>query len=330
MTTLKDIARLAGVSTATVSRVMNGKGEASPQTVKKIENLIKDLNYRPNRTAKALSSRRSNLIALLIPNLKNPFFSELVQQIEVAANNRGYQIYLCNSEDNRDKVKYYLETMQDNYVAGAIINSLYVQRSDLDQLEQSGIPTITIDRTNLEHPYASIGIDHVQGEYLATKAVLDNNPRAQLLFLSGPAGEQSSKDRYQGYLRAIKESQGSSLAVLYGDFTFQSGYQQINQFLQHNCHCTGIVCSNDAMAVGALRACQDHNLVVPQDLQIVGYDNTDLGKYTNPRLSSVQQFQPDYFNLMIQELLQPTESHQYLLTPEYISRESTPKENKNE
>ncbi|UQS82226.1 LacI family transcriptional regulator [Bombilactobacillus folatiphilus] len=322
MTTLKDIAQLAGVSTATVSRVMNGKGEASLQTIQKIQKIIEQVNYHPNRTAKILSAQKSNLIALLIPNFSNPFFSELVQKIEQAANRQGYQIYLCNSEDNRQKVEYYLETMQDNYVAGAIIDSLFVKQADLDRLEQRQIPTVTIDRTHLKHPYAALNVDHVQGEYLATKNILQQQPQAKLVFLSGPAGEQSSKDRYQGYCKALREVGATSLAVLYGDFTYESGYQQVDQFLQSRTDLQGIVCSNDAMAVGALRACQDHQLRVPQDVQLVGYDNTRLGKFMNPRLSTVQQFAPNYFDLMIDELTQK-QKQQYCLTPQFIAREST-------
>ncbi|UQS84150.1 LacI family DNA-binding transcriptional regulator [Bombilactobacillus thymidiniphilus] len=322
MTTLKDIAHLAGVSTATVSRVMNGKGEASPQTIQKIQKIIQQVNYHPNRTAKMLSAQKSNLIALLIPNLRNPFFSELVQQIEQAANRQGYQIYLCNSEDNRQKVEYYLETMQDNYVAGAIIDSLFVEQMDLDQLEQRHIPTVTIDRTHLKHPYAALNVDHLQGEYLATKSILQHQKQAQLVFLSGPVGEQSSQDRYQGYLKAIQEFGATSLGILYGDFTYESGYQQMTQFLQQHTDLQGVVCSNDAMAVGALRACQDHQLRIPQDLQLVGYDNTRLGKFTNPRLSTVQQFGINYFDLIIDELTKQ-QKQQYWLTPQFIAREST-------
>src|SRR5690606_24361013 len=167
MITIKDVAREAGVSAATVSRIINNKGGASAETIAHVNNVIKKLNFKPNKIAKSLSQGNSNLIALLVPTLSNPFFPELVKEIERVANENDFNVYLCNSDDDRAKVEYYLDSMVDHFVSGAIINSLHVDASDLAVLEERGIKTITIDRANFEHPYSAITVDHTLGAKLA-------------------------------------------------------------------------------------------------------------------------------------------------------------------
>lgn len=326
MTTIKDVAKKAGVSTATVSRIINGKGEASPETIQKVQAIVKELNYRPSSVAKSLSKRKSNLIALLIPNLDNPFFSELVKAIEAAANRKGYQIYLCNSEDNRQKVEYYLESMRDNYVMGAIINSLFVTEDDLDLLEENGISTITIDRAQFSHPYSAVSVNHVEGGYRSTKHLIASQSK-NLVFLSGPKDESSSLDRFTGYLKAVTEENVTHVEKIYGNFDIESGYVAVKNFLQKEIAIDGIVSSNDAMALGALRACADCGKKVPQDIRIIGYDNTSYGNYSIPRLSTINQFKAKTGDLIIGELekvsQKKAEPKKYEVLPELVKREST-------
>jgi len=327
MATIKDIAKLANVSTATVSRIINGKGEASPETIRKVKQIVEELNYKPSSVAKSLSKRQSNLIALLIPNLNNPFFSELVEAIESAANRKGYQIYLCNSEDNRKKVEYYLETMADNYVMGAIINSLYVTEEDLSRLENRGIATVTIDRTQFSHPYSALAVNHVTGGYIATNYLIEKCHCKKLGFLSGPQDEKSSEDRYQGYLKAINEMDVTHIERIYGDFDIESGYRASYQFLLEHPDLDGIVSSNDAMALGVIRACADLNIKIPEQLMIIGYDNTKYGDYSIPRLSTVCQFSEKSGELIIEEIERISKKKlkpkKYEVKPELIIRETT-------
>lgn len=329
MTTIKDIAKMAGVSTATVSRILNGKGEASQETIDKVNKIIKKLNYRPNSMAKSLSKKDSNLIALLIPNLDNPFFCELVKSIEKAANKRGYQIFLCNSDDNRKKVEYYLKTMSDNFVAGAVINSLYVSAEDLHVLEKNGISTITIDRTQVDHPYSALIVNHREGGYIATKHLIQCcHKNGEYIFLSGPEHEKSSQDRFLGYMDAVSEFECLHKETLYGDFTIESGYLAAYAFLSKKNTINGIVCSNDAMAFGVLRACQDLKLSVPSQIKVIGYDNTTFCNYSTPRLSTVNQMSEAIAQTIIDELLSNKKNNgkKMNLSPTLFIREST-KEN---
>jgi LacI family transcriptional regulator len=336
MTTIKDVAKAAGVSSATVSRIINNKGEASPETIARVKRIIKELNYKPNAIAKSLSKRHSDLIALLIPTLNNPFFPELVREIESAANENGYNIYLCNSDDKRSKVKYYLDSMVDHYVSGAIINSLHVDKEDLQMLEERGIKTITIDRANFEHPYSAVTVNHQLGAEQAVTHLIEEGGCRKIVFISGPKIEKSAKDRLRGFNRSVESSYHPIETVtVFGDFEMESGYEQIRVLLQKGVHFDGIFSSNDAMAIGAIRACHEAGVRIPQDVKIIGYDNVSFSSYTAPPLSTIDQQKKEIGKLAVNELVrliqdqnESPEHHQ--LEPKLIKRNSTTGGNEDE
>jgi len=327
--TMRDVAKEAGVSVATVSRIINGKGEASPETIAKVKKVIKKLNYKPNMLAKSLSERKSNLIALLIPTLNNPFFPELVREIETEANKNGYQIYLCNSDDQRSKVEYYLDSMVNHYVSGAIINSLHVDENDLSLLEERGIRTITIDRANFEHSYSAITVDHKAGAQDAVTHLIQDNQCKNIVFISGPKGEKSAIDRLLGYKLSLKQLESPiQTKIVYGDFGMESGYQLIRKLLKDGETFDGIFSSNDAMAIGAIRACYEFGIQIPEQVKIVGYDNINMTSYLHPRLSTVDQCKTEVGALAIKELMNlfnngNEKPNHYELKPKLIIRESS-------
>ena len=329
MITIKDVAKEAGVSVATVSRVLNNKGGAKPETITHVENVIKKLNYKPNKIAKSLSEGSSNLIALLVPTLNNPFFPELVREIEKVANENGYNVYLCNSDDDRMKVEYYLESMIDHYVSGAIINSLHVDASDLAELEKRGIRTITIDRANFEHPYSAITVDHTLGAQLAVTHLIRDEKCNNIVFISGPKNEKSAIDRLTGFTLALNEARHPvKTHICSGDFGTASGYENTKALIEKGRSFDSIFCANDAMAIGAMRACHEFGIKVPSEVKIVGYDNISLASYMYPTLSSVDQCKEDIGRLAVNELIQliknpKNKQKQYELEPKLVIRNSS-------
>lgn len=326
MATIKDVAKLAGVSTATVSRIINGKGEASEETIMRVNKVIKELNYKPSSIAKTLSKKQSNMIALLIPTLSNPFFGELVDCIETAAQNKGYNILLCDSQDNRDKVNYYIDTMIDHYVVGSIFNSLQVTKEDLKRLEDRGIHTITIDRSQFEHPYTNIKVNNLYGGYIATKHLIDQGCK-DIIFFSGPEDENSSIERYNGYLLALKEKHIVIGDKLVGNFSMESGYLEMQNYIKYGKKFDAVFCANDAMALGVMAALKDASIKVCHDVKIVGYDNTNYSKYSNPRLTTVSQCKEKIGEIVIDELNRINKGgkkmNQIVIEPELIIRESS-------
>ena len=308
MVTIRDIAELSGVSTATVSRILNKKGGASDATVSKVNAIVKKLGYQPNFVARTLSEQSSDLVALLVPDLGNPYFADLSGRIEQAADRRGLHIYLCNSRDERDKVNYYLRFMEGIRVRGAIISSLFVDEEDLTKLNNLGIFTLTMDRACFSHPYSALYVDHRAGGYKATRYLIQQGSCSHLMFISGPEQEKSSGDRYAGYLKAITEAGAKPVAKLTTSFSLAGGYQAAKGFLEdHPGSVDGIFCSDDILAIGAMRACTDLGIRIPQDMRVFGYDDIELAEYSVPRLSTVNQL-PEDIGEQIMDLFESTVS----------------------
>jgi len=326
MATIKDIAKKAGVSTATVSRIINGKGEARQETIDLVMKIVEDLEYHPNKIAKSLRQGKSNLIAVMVPNLDNPFFGELVGAIEHEAAKHGLRVSICNTGDSREKVEYFLTNMVDNYAFGAIISTLKVTENDLNDLEKKGIHTVTVDRSHFEHSYSSINIDQLNGAFIATRHLIEKGAKRNIL-ICGPEDEKMSDERVKGYQLALQSDGLAFSKYFYGDYTLQSGYQILDSLIEEGVQFDGIHASNDLMALGALRCCLDHQLMIPDDVKIVGNDNLTIDDYYNPRLTSLSQMNERVSQSVISELINLNEKEytpkKVVMSPELIVRETT-------
>ena len=329
MITIKDIAKKAGVSVATVSRAMNNKSDISKDMRKYILKIIDDMDYVPNSMAKNLSHRRAYLIAMMLPTLNNPFFSELLSEAENEANKNGYNTMFFNSSDDRDKVEYYLNSMKSHFVCGAIINSLSVTGKDLEMLERQGIKTITIDRSVSAPRFSSITVDHCSGGRIAAQHLLDNGCH-HLVMLSGAAGDDIANQRMAGFRAVIADNEArKDITVIHSDLTASGGYRDFMAFIKTDVQFDGLFCSNDAMAFGAMRACADSGIRIPEDVQVVGYDNSSMDEIFIPRLTSVDQkismIGQLSINTIIQLIHHPAQINYLSIIPEIVVRESTKK-----
>lgn len=303
MTTLRDIAKMAGVSTATVSRIINGKGEASEETIKKVLALVEEYQYRPNRTAKSLSQKTSNTIAILISNLVNPFFAELVTRIDEVASKHNLQILICNTNDQRSKVEQAIETIIDYYAFGVIVICTQVELEDLNRLETVGIHTITLDRATTEHPYSAITVNQEKSFFEATAYLAQQNCQ-NILLLSGLQELEITKHRINGFLAATQQYKVKNSHILEGDFTSDTAYQLVQSFLEEYPQIDGILAANDLMALGAMRACRKTGKAIPSDVKIIGNDNLSLDQYLETPLTSISQKRTLTSHKVIEHLLQ--------------------------
>lgn len=323
MVNIKDVAKFANVSTATVSRIINGRPGANVETEKKVKEAIKKLNYHPSNIARSLSNKSSNLIAFIVPNLNNPYFTDLINLLDKSANEHGYKLYLCNSNDNSKNISYFLKSIVDNFIKTVIINSLAVTDDDIEYLKKHNITVITIDRTNLINYPNAVSVDHYSGSYMATKYLVEKCKCQNITFISGSMKEQSSISRYNGYKDAIEEfTTHKSVRLLEGDFSYLSGYELSKKELGKTNNTQGIVCANDAMAIGVIRACFELNINIPDDIQIIGYDNCSLSQFTSPALTTVNQLD-NKLGDMIMNAIDKGENIKSELIPEIIKRETT-------
>lgn len=289
---LKDIAAIAGVSTATVSRILNRKGNYSPDTEKKVLAVASSYGYVPNLTAKSLRQAKSNTVGLIVPNVTNPFFSQLALYVERYLFDEGYSLLICNSDNDAQRELTHFHTLAGKGVDGVLcLSSLSALPEDI--LDR-GLPVVCIDRKPASsRPVPWVGNDGAYTIQLSTEHLLDKGCR-HILFISSYLGEYNRHDRQEGYLKAL-ENRGLFVDRNYilrrpgQDPTSIEVEVLVYRFLKSGLPLDGVVTISEAAAFGALFALRQAGLSVPGDVRIVGYDNTLYSLMTTPPLSSIER-----------------------------------------
>ncbi|RXK17893.1 LacI family DNA-binding transcriptional regulator [Macrococcus sp. DPC7161] len=285
MATIKDVAKASGVSVATVSRAINNSGYVHEDTLKKINEAVAKLDYKPNETARALYNKQSKIIGLLIPDITNPFFTLVARGVEDTALENGYHIFIGNSDQKNDKEIKYIDTFQQNNCVGFISSALQLEDSK-KYVEASGMKHVMLDRLN-EAPF-SVEADHYKGGRLQAECLV-NQGCQNILVISGNPIYSSFKKRLDGTVDYLKQND-VSFSVL------RKSLESINEMLldEINYHkYDGIICYNDLIAIHVMGVLQNNGIKVPNDIQVVGFDDIQISKYTFPSLTTVRQ--PAYF-----------------------------------
>ncbi|TDM14332.1 LacI family DNA-binding transcriptional regulator [Macrococcus bovicus] len=279
MATIKDVAEYSGVSVATVSRAVNNSGYVHEDTRKKIDAAIKALNYRPNETARSLYNKKSKIIGLLLPDISNPFFTLVARGVEDAALQRGYHIIIGNSDQNVEKESRYIETFKVNNCAGFISSTL--QMIDASQyISNLGMAHVTLDRT--DDTSFAVEADHYKGGRLQATHLVEQGCR-RLLVVYGNQKFSSFKKRFEGARDALGEFDVEFDAVeLASDEIDESLMTQLADY-------DGLICYNDLVAIQLLGLLQRYGQRVPDDIQVVGYDDILISSHTYPSLTTIHQ-----------------------------------------
>ena len=287
MTKIVDVARRAGVSVGSVSRVINEHPSVSPATRERVELAVRELGYVPNAIAGSLRSRRSKTVGLIIPDVTNPFFSELALHVERSAAAAGYNVILGNSDNSADQQRHYLHALAVRRVDGIIL----VPANDIRPSFEFAIPVVGVDREVLGHPF--VASDNKAG---ATSAIeyLHLLGHHLIACIAGPNDLPNAQERRKGYedvALPILRSAGvdPSAYIVSADFSYDSGYAATRSLLEVAPRPTAIFASSDQQAIGGLRAAADLGFAVPRDLSIVGFDDIPLAKLVMPRLTTVGQ-----------------------------------------
>lgn len=325
MANISDVAKHANVSVATVSRYLNKKGYVGEKSRKAIELAIRELNYIPSEVARSLSTKQSDLIGLIIPDIKNPFFPELARAVEDTAFKNGYTVILCNSDEDFEKEEHYLQTLSKKYVAGIILTSIHER--DINNVKID-IPVVALDRSiNLDIP--AVTTNNVKGALLGTSYLIEKGA-TNILLMSGPENIASSYERQKGFLLAIEDREVES-HIIESPFEFEAAEEIAFEFLQEHPSINGIFASSDASAIGALKAAHRLKKRVPEELQIVGFDGIQIGNVVTPSLTTVGQNIYQLGQIATEMLIQQIEGKSLennfvLIDPELIERETTRKE----
>lgn len=288
MATIKDVAARAGISYTTVSHVVNGTRPVSDQVRRKVEAAIAELGYVPSGVARSLRARATGTLGLLVPNASNPYFAELARGIEDHAERNGYSVILCNSDDDIDKQLRYLRVLLERRIDGLIVATVASDAAFAQALANLQVPLVLVDRS-LEGVNADqLRVDHEQGAYLATRHLLELGHR-RIVCIGGPASTQVAQLRAAGYHRALDEAGVVAQAVVDCPFTSPAGHAAARVLLAVEPRPTAIFAGNDMIALGVLRAAAEHQLQVPRQLSVVGFDDIEVSRYLHPALTTVGQ-----------------------------------------
>ncbi len=296
MSTIKDVALRAGVSFTTVSHVVNGTRRVSDEARLRVESAMAELGYVRSAVARALKTSETHILGVVVPNITNPFFAELTRGVEDFARRTGYSVFLCNSDDDRQRQLRYLQTLLERRVDGVLLAASGHAELEVGPLQDARIPCVVVDRVVKGFAADCVRLDNFQGARLAVEHLLSLGHRS-IACISGPAGLPVSQERVAGWKEALRGAGLSPLEPLCveGDFTAASGYAAAQQLLPDGAAgprgsagaVTAIFASNDLMALGVLRAAAERGLAVPTQLSVMGFDGIDLGNYTHPALSTV-------------------------------------------
>ncbi|WP_439443728.1 LacI family DNA-binding transcriptional regulator [Listeria aquatica] len=284
--TIKDVAKEAGVSIATVSMVINHKADhITMKTKKKVFDAIAKLDYKPNLTARSLVSAKSFTVGLLVPDITNPFFAELAKAFEKELSKEGYMTLLCSSFEESEREKQYLSELISRGVDGVVICSLTSMETQiLDALKQAKIPYLILDnRYSLEQ--FSVHVDDYKGGVLAASELLANGHRTTA-FIGSKTPYVNIANRLQGFQNEIERA-GGAVLTFKTDLT-RSGGETISEEL-FSSEATAVFCSNDLIAVGLYDAANKRNLALPDELSVIGFDDISFSDIVKPRLTTIKQ-----------------------------------------
>lgn len=326
---MKDVARLAGVSTSTVSHVINKNRFVSDPIRDKVLAAIKQLNYAPSALARSLKLNQTRTIGMLVTASSNPFYAEVVRGVERSCYERGYSLILCNTEGDIDRMSRSIETLMQKRVDGLLLMCTENHRPSQDILRcYPSLPIIMMDWAPFEGVNDVIQDNSLLGGEMATSYLIARG-YTRIACIAGPQDKTPAKERLEGYRQAMDRA-GLPIPSGYevaGDFEFCGGLVAMKQLLALPEPPEAVFTSNDAMAVGVYQALHQAGLSIPQDMAVIGYDDIEIAQYMTPPLTTIHQPKDSLGELAIDTLIHrlnnpEAEPQVLILTPELIERGS--------
>jgi len=286
---IKEVAKRAKVSTATVSRTINDPEKVKPRTAERVRKVIEELNFYPNTHARTLVSGRSRMLGLIISDITNPFFPELVKSFEDHAVQRGQEVLIGNTDYNPKRMALCIRRMVERKVDGVAIMTSETDPKLLADLTRRNIPMVLMDTGKTGPHSANIAIDYAQGIHEALQHLFSLNHR-RIAFISGPLNLQSARRRLDAFVSGMN-ARGIEVApelIEKGDHRIEGGIAAMRNFLRLRERPTAVITSNDITAIGALGTLHDSGLEVPRDISLIGFDDISFANMTQPPLTTVR------------------------------------------
>jgi DNA-binding LacI/PurR family transcriptional regulator len=331
---IAEIARRANVSTATVSRTLNQSGPVKAATARKVWRAVTELNYYPNSHARTLVSGRSRLIGLVVSDITNPFFPELIRTFESLASQKQYDLLLTSTDYDTSRMTACLRRMLERKVDGLAMMTSEMDLSLIKELSRRSLPTVFMDVGQMGARMSHVSIDYGNGIRQAVDHVVELGHR-QVAFITGPLDLHSARTRRQAFVDGMRHHRlaPERKMIREGTHTAEGGRAAMAELLRRSKRPTAVVCSNDWTAIGALHAIYAAGLRVPEDMSVVGFDDIPLASYTNPALTTVRMSAQDVGATAFQALFaligqERVEGGVYQVGTTLIVRDSTAKPRK--
>ncbi|MCF7501606.1 LacI family DNA-binding transcriptional regulator [Pseudoalteromonas sp. L1] len=328
MATIYEVSKLAGVSLATVSRVMNNNANVSDATRKKVTAAMSELGYRPNSIAQSLASNCSNSVGLLVSELQGPFYGPMMSGIENIFRNQGKHVIIAAGHSDEEREKQGIEFLISRNCDGLILHVEAVSDDYLIKLSKGRVPFVLINRFIPELSDRCIILNNIKGGYLAAKHVLEQGHK-NIAYISGPLWKKDAQDRLAGHKQALAEFNLSfNEQLLYqGDFMETSGFDGLKTIYQQGLSFSAVICANDEMATGAITSARELGLALPEQLSVMGYDNVFFTRHIYPPLSTINypinEMGKMAANWVLNHVYQKqTEPLQTMFEPSLVARQS--------
>jgi LacI family transcriptional regulator len=327
---MADVAREAGVSSMTVSRVINRKGEVSEDTRQRVEAVIERLGYRPSGIARGLATQRTGTLGLVIPDVANPFFADVARGVEHGAYAEGYNVFLCNTEEDPERELAVLKSLEEKRVDGLVLCSSRLDEGELRAVVSRHPKVVLVNRRLEGDSVGSVLVDDATGGKLATHLLLEAGHQA-IGYLGGPPVSHSGRQRAIGYQVALGDAGVSSdpAWVRHCRPMVAGGQEVARELLINQPEISALFCYNDLVAVGALQACGELGRRVPDDVAVVGYDDIPLAALVTPALTTCRvpryELGSQTVDLLLDQIKGCTDDcGEIVLAPELVVRASAP------
>ena len=328
---IREIAKRARVSTATVSRTINRHPSVQPQLAKRVWRIIEELGYFPNTQARALVSGRSRIFGLIVSEITNPFFPEIVRVFEETALQHNYEILVTSTVHDPERMKTSVRRMLEHRVEGVAVMTFGMEESLLDDLKLRNVPLVFVDVGPPRPRVSNLRIDYLHGIRQAVQhlAALRHE---RIAFITGPLVLKSALARKDAFVRSMSEigMVSDPELMVEGDHTLEGGEGAFAKLLNGRLRPTAILCSNDMTAIGVMHKCYSEKIVVPRDLSVIGFDNIHLSQYILPPLTTIEMSQTELGRLAFQALLHDVQREtpnpkgtEYVLKTSFVLRDST-------
>jgi len=289
MTTIKDVAKIAGVSVGTVSNVLNELDTVSEANKTRVMDTIKILGFKPNKIASSLSKKKTMNIGLIIPNVSSPFYSDLINGVTETLDSNGYNVFLCSSGNNIIKETKIINDLLSMWIDGIILIPVYSDSRDVKDMESINIPIVLVNREINGLTRDIVIFDNFGGAYEATNFLIKKNHK-KIIILNGPEYSRSFEERLLGWQTAMEENRLYKKNLVFrGDFSVESGYDMMLKSLNELTEIDAVFASSDLIALGALNALEERSINVPDDISIIGFGDIYLSKFLKPSLTTIRR-----------------------------------------